>query len=242
MVATRRRFSFHPRCDSYRPAAPPAPGLSRRPQIIVYVGSSFTDSTLKVDFVSIVLALFLIAIPVSIGIAIRRYNTKMKFKGILISSWIEKIGSAIGAIFLVIVLVFGILDNQHLFSARWQLWLGAALLQPAGCLFGYLMMLACRFHIRDARTVFIGFGVSSPTVVISIITLSFADEVARREVLSYPLLFSVFYVIYSLPGPFLLRCWALRDPEHFKNYVDMGDGMGEPGTAGGNANKVAVSG
>ena len=89
----------------------------------------------------------------------------------------------------------GIHDNQELFSSNYKLYIAAILLQPLGSIIGFIIGLATGMSHQLYRTISLGYGVSSSTVVIAIITLSFKDEYERRIILTYPLMYGLFYIL-----------------------------------------------
>ena len=62
-------------------------------------------------------------------------------KPLFIYKWIEKVGGAAGAVFLLVAVVIGVLSAPQLISnprIYWRSWVLGSIYQPIGCIFGYV--------------------------------------------------------------------------------------------------------
>ena len=88
--------------------------LCRYPLLILIYVTTFLGATgdeVAIPFSNIVVALLLIVIPASIGMLVAS-------KCPVAASVVEKVGSILGAVFLVISIYWGAKDNGDLFDAR----------------------------------------------------------------------------------------------------------------------------
>ena len=63
-------------------------------------------------------------------------------KPLFIYKWIEKVGGAAGAVFLLVAVVIGVLSAPQLISnprIYWRSWILGSIYQPIGCIFGYVL-------------------------------------------------------------------------------------------------------
>ena len=168
---------------------------------LVYVraGLGIDGASMQLPVLNLLIALFSIVIPVTIGALIRRYNTTKRIGRLYIYQWIEIAGGAIGGLFLVAAIVTGALDNPHLmvptsYPREWGL---AAMFQPLGCLFGLTAGHLCKLDPRDVRAVSLETGVQNYALIIALVNLSFTG-CTHRLVSVFVLVSSLWYVISSV--------------------------------------------
>ena len=148
---------------------------------------------------NIIVGLVSILIPVIGGMAVRTYNTRTKCGGKFLYEWIETIGSAIGALFLIAALYTGIVDNPDIMVASNypKEWTIAAFFQPIGCVFGFFCAKALKLKPKEQRTVALETGVQNFSLIIALVGLLFKG-CQRRQVLTFVLIGSLWYVLSSI--------------------------------------------
>jgi len=180
--------------------------------ILIYVSSTFQGSgedEVKIPFANIVISLLAIVVPVLVGTAIRKWDkdcclfckkndqngNKVTMK---VHEVVEKVGGALGALFLVAAAASGIKANPELFdiSEFWKVWLLAALFQPLGGGFGLIVSKFAKLSGPDSRAVCLETGVQSYALILAIVNLSY-QGCARSEVLTFVLVATFWYVLSS---------------------------------------------
>jgi predicted Na+-dependent transporter len=166
--------------------------------LTIYVQTTFTDQSFKLPFVNIIFALLLIVVFAGLGLCIRETNTTKKIGGRFIWQWVELIGGVLGGLFLLAALVTGILQNTELlnFKQLWKEHVMAALVQPLGCAFGYIVSTWTGLSDRDRRAVCMETGVQNVALAIALCALSFKG-CERENTLLLPLLCALWYVVNS---------------------------------------------
>jgi bile acid transporter len=156
------------------------------------------DDDVAIPFGNIVISLLVIAIPATLGITVRNKCGCM-CRSIPIYVVLEKIGSALGALFLVAALVTGVSGNPELFNASEHpaLFVFGFIFQPIGCLLGFSVALAAKMNHESRVAVSLETGVQNYTLVIAVLALSFTG-CNRILALQFPLIASFWYVINSL--------------------------------------------
>jgi BASS family bile acid:Na+ symporter len=190
--------------------------------VVIYIESSYHSDTIKIDFPNIVYALLVVLVPILIGIAIRHVNTTRKYRDKFIWQWIEVCTSVLGALFVAVPLIVGIIQNTHLFSSSYKLWIASIIYEPLGCWLGYLFSRLAGLSKKDARTIALQTGIQNGTLVIAIISLTFSDLTVQNDCLLFPLFYSFWYIINSVWITTLLRWIATkeRDTEASKSGVE----------------------
>lgn len=142
---------------------------------------------------NIVITLILLLVPVAIGMSIRKMNAN-------IGALIELVGSALGAIFIVLLLVTWVPRNwQFLLNTPIAVFVGAIALGLLGFLFGYLFSSALKLHPRNARTVALETGIQNGPLAIAIVAFTFVGPLQniQQQVMAVPALYSLFIVLSS---------------------------------------------
>ena len=103
--------------------------------LLIYVESSFVDSSFQIPFTGIIGTLALVLVFAFLGLLVRAKNTTWQCKGKFLWQWAEKIGSSLGAIVLVVAIVQGVRGNPEIMnpSSYPYEWV-CAVSQPALCL------------------------------------------------------------------------------------------------------------
>ena len=148
---------------------------------------------------NIIVTLFLLLVPVAIGMALRRWNAN-------VGALVELGGSALGIIFIVFLLVSWVPRNWgFLLGTPASVFFAAIALGLFGFLCGYLLSRLLRLHPRDARTVGLETGIQNGPLAVALVVLTFAGT-QQQEILAIPVLYSLFIVISSS----VLTLWFRR--------------------------------
>lgn len=148
---------------------------------------------------NIIVTLFLLLVPVAIGMALRRWNAN-------VGALVELGGSALGIIFIVFLLVSWVPRNWgFLLGTPGSVFFAAIMLGLMGFLFGYGLSRLLRQTPRDARTVALETGIQNGPLAVALVVLTFAGT-QQQEILAIPVLYSLFIVITSS----LLTLWFRR--------------------------------
>lgn len=148
---------------------------------------------------NIIVTLFLLLVPVAIGMALRRWNAN-------VGALVELGGSALGIIFIVFLLVSWVPRNWgFLLGTPGSVFFAAIMLGLMGFLFGYGLSRLLRQTPCDARTVALETGIQNGPLAVALVVLTFAGT-QQQEILAIPVLYSLFIVITSS----LLTLWFRR--------------------------------
>ena len=143
-------------------------------------------------------------VPASIGMTIATKSPPT-------AKLVEKAGSGLGVVFLIIACITGVADNTDLMDASkyTRLWIIALLFEPIGAAVGFA--LATVFGMDDASRVAIALetGVQNYALVMALVALSFAG-CARTKTLAFVLLGTAFYVLNSFWLCGLFRWWRSK--------------------------------
>ena len=179
----------------------------------------FTDENIDIDYVSMVLSLLLVLVPVSVGVYIKHKSDKWAART-------ERVSSAVGVLFIAVALVFGIASNTHIFDGDWRLWVASVAMLMYGALFGYGASKAARLSEVEARTVSLETGIQNSTLSLAVISLSFPSDTEeekdlRDDLLVMPLLYSVFLILDAIVLTLLFRWKPVpADPDRDEDGQD----------------------
>eukprot|EP00041_Stephanoeca_diplocostata_P013226 m.231173 g.231173 ORF g.231173 m.231173 type:complete len:384 (-) comp19265_c0_seq3:237-1388(-) len=167
--------------------------------ILIYVESTYHNDDVSISYSSLAISLLLIVVPCAGGVFLRFKNTKRKIRGRFLWEWCESIGSAIGLLFIVVILVFAFVTNADLLDSGPDVWIPALLLEPLGCGFGYMLATLGRLDRRSRRAVSLETGVQNYTFAIAVISLTWKDDCdAQDTALVFPYIATIAYGINSI--------------------------------------------
>ena len=170
----------------------------------IYVQNTVAkDLDAELPWSTMAIVLITIIVPVGIGMYIK--NTRP-----VCAKYVEKMGGIMGALFLLISLVFGVVDNQKLFDMTifWKSWLLGLLFQPVGCIFGYTVARLFKMEYKDASAIALETGVQNYAVSLAVVVLSL-EGCDRAEALTFILTAMAFYLVHSPIFVLLLRNFVL---------------------------------
>jgi BASS family bile acid:Na+ symporter len=137
---------------------------------------------------NIVVTLFLLLVPVAIGMVLRRLNAN-------VGALVELGGGALGLFFIAFIAVSWVPRNwQFLLGTPLSVFAGAIGLGMLGFLFGYLFSMLLRLHPRNARTVALETGIQNGPLAIAIVALTFSGT-QQQAIMAVPALYSLFIVV-----------------------------------------------
>lgn len=144
----------------------------------------------KIPAANIVVTLFLLLVPVAIGMALRKWNAN-------VGALVELGGGALGILFILFLLVSWVPRNwQFLMGTPVSVFLGAIGLGVLGFLFGYIFSSLLKLHPRNARTIALETGIQNGPLAIAIVALTFSG-LQQQQIMAVPALYSLFIVITS---------------------------------------------
>ena len=146
----------------------------------------------------IIKVLFVLLVPVAIGMTIRRFNAN-------VGATIEFFGSILGVLFIVFIAVTWVPQNwQFLMNTTPATYTAAIGLGLVGITIGYGFAKSLRLHPRNARTVALETGIQNGPLAIAIIVFTFPPE-QQQAIMAVPALYSLFIVIVSTCVTFVFR-------------------------------------
>ena len=146
----------------------------------------------------IVKVLFVLLVPVAIGMSVRRLNAN-------VGATIEFFGSILGVLFIVFIAVTWIPQNwQFLLNTTSATYTAAIGLGLVGITIGYFFAKSLRLHPRNARTVALETGIQNGPLAIAIIVFTFPPE-QQQAIRAVPALYALFIVIVSTCVTFVFR-------------------------------------
>ncbi|KAK3608129.1 hypothetical protein CHS0354_004787 [Potamilus streckersoni] len=165
-------------------AASTAIGIGMMPLNLWIYTQSWTDQSTVVPYINIVIALFLVMVPVPIGMLIL-----WKFPRAAV--WVAKIGSVLGILIIVSVIVLLIYQYPRMFLSGWQVWVAAGLMPSLGLCLGFLMSSVIRLPYNVRKAIAIEISTQNVALCLTLIVISFPQEVCF-QIMMYPMLFGIF--------------------------------------------------
>ena len=166
--------------------------------VLIYI-KTFSDSTITIPFLNIVLSLLLIVLPTVIGLLVRHKNTTKKLWGKFYWEWLKILASIFGGAFLLLAII-GVIYRyeKKLATAPAKLWVIAIVMEPLGCAFGFIAAHLTGLEQKDQRTISLECGVQAFTFTMTLIKLSFPKCDQLEKVLIFSILYGIMYLINSL--------------------------------------------
>ncbi|EMJ89369.1 bile acid:sodium symporter [Leptospira meyeri] len=152
--------------------------------------SGFNAEQIQIPFKSIIGSIIILIIPVLVGIKIRSSNQRLALK-------IEKIGSILGILMILFLLIVMIPKNFELLNkTTWEMYISAILITVLGYFFGYAFSKFLNLTERQSTTVSLETGIQNGPLTIAVILLSFSES-QINEILWMPLLYALFVPVTS---------------------------------------------
>jgi BASS family bile acid:Na+ symporter len=138
----------------------------------------------------IIKVLFVLLVPVAIGMTIRRLSAN-------VGATIEFFGSILGVLFIVFIAVTWVPQNwQFLLNTTPATYAASIGLGLVGITLGYFFAKSLRLHPRNARTVALETGIQNGPLAIAIIVFTFPPD-QQQAIMAVPALYSLFIVIVA---------------------------------------------
>lgn len=173
------------------------------PLMLYFYGSKIMQGELKIPFDDVSLTLFVLLVPVALGMIVRKLNAN-------IGAVVEFIGGILGVVVIIFLIVTWIPRNAQLLATTPLNIYGASLLLGlCGFLLGYGFAKLARQNDRRAITIALETGIQNGPLGIAIVLFSFPKEV-QDQILLVPALYSLFIVLSSAAVTVYFRKWMTR--------------------------------
>ena len=160
------------------------------PLLLTLYGSGFITDDVQIPTRNIVVNLFILLVPVLLGMGLRRLNAN-------VGALVELSGSILGLVFIVFLLVTWVPKNfAILVASPWQLYAASISIGVVGMFAGYWVAKGLKLHPRNVRTISLETGIQNGPLAVAIVFLSFPEQLAQ-EIVFIPALYSLFIVINS---------------------------------------------
>jgi BASS family bile acid:Na+ symporter len=173
------------------------------PLMLYFYGSKIMQGELKIPFNDVSLTLFVLLVPVALGMIVRKLNAN-------IGAVVEFIGGILGVVVIIFLVVTWIPRNAQLLSTTpINIYAASILLGLCGFLFGFFFAKLARQNDRRAMTIALETGIQNGPLGIAIVLFSFPKEV-QDPILLVPALYSLFIVLSSAALTIYFRKWMTR--------------------------------
>ena len=151
------------------------------------------NDSFEVPYGNIVGSLLLVLVPTLAGVYLRSRSARAAARA-------ERVGSAVGALFILGALVDGVVNNLALFDSSAATWAASAALSVVGFGCGALLSRAVGLAPLECLTIGLEVGVQNTILSITIAFVTFADATVteRNEALVFPLMCSLWDVVNSV--------------------------------------------
>jgi BASS family bile acid:Na+ symporter len=174
-------------------------GVVMMPLCLYIYARPFTDANMPIPYGEITKTLAVLLIPVAVGMAMRR-----RF-GPQFAKRAERIGSALGVLLLVVLIVMTVVRNRHLLAlATPTMYVAAVALGAAGMLVGLLSAKLWGLPPAQQRTVSFETGVQNPPLCVAILVAAFPPE-SHVDLLRVPVLYVLFVMSEAIIATLLYR-------------------------------------
>uniref|UniRef100_T1IHD5 Ileal sodium/bile acid cotransporter n=1 Tax=Strigamia maritima TaxID=126957 RepID=T1IHD5_STRMM len=124
---------------------------------------------LKIPYKSFATTLAWILVPLLFGMLAKRFTPKL-------ANIINKVGSALGIVFMLVIKVLQYIMFPEAFNKNWKLWLLAAAIPSVGFLLGYVLAFISRQPSKLRKTISIETGLQSVSLATTIVAISFPKQ------------------------------------------------------------------
>ena len=177
------------------------------PLLLWMLAEPFSTESVRIPYTNILLALILVIIPVAVGVTIRS-------RCIGVAYYLEKAATALGAVFIIVAIVYGSITEADIFLAPASEWVTAFVLCLGGSGLGYLLAIWSGLYRYQARTVALETGIQNSTLTVAIMTFTFGGTAQLGDALRFPLLYSLVIIICGVLMSSIFFVVSRYDPEH----------------------------
>ena len=168
------------------------------PVSLLLYAPRFTGEELNIPYKNLIMTLFVILIPVIIGMIIHK-------KSIKVAKILEKIASWTGiALILFLILSYLFKNFQFFVNTKASFYIAGISLGLAGFFFGFIFSKIMKITARQVRTIAMETGIQNTPIPIALIALTFPDD-QQNILLQMPVIYAVFIVISSAIIAFIWR-------------------------------------
>ncbi|KAK3608131.1 hypothetical protein CHS0354_004790 [Potamilus streckersoni] len=158
-------------------------GIGMTPLNLWIYTQNWTDQSTVVPYINIVITLFLVMVPVPMGMLIL-----WKFPRAAVR--VAKLGSVIGFFVIVGVMTLSCYQYPRMFHSGWQVWLVAGLLPSLGLCLGFLMSSVFRLTYDVRKAIAIEISTQNVALCLTLIVTSFPKDIFF-QIMIFPLLFGL---------------------------------------------------
>jgi len=171
--------------------------------IFTYGAKILQDSQLDVPFGDVSATLFVLLVPVALGMFVRKFNAN-------VGAVSEFIGGLLGIFVILFLIVTWIPRNAGLLATTpINIYLASIGLGLCGFGLGYLFARLAKQTEKRAMTICLETGIQNGPLGIAIVLFSFPEN-ARDGILLIPVLYSLFIVLSSAAATVFFRKWMTR--------------------------------
>ncbi len=173
------------------------------PALLYFYGSQILKGDLHIPFGDVSLTLFVLLVPVLLGMLIRKWNAN-------VGAVAEFLGGILGLAVIIFLVVTWIPRNAGLlFVTPTEIFVAALGLGLCGFLLGFGLAKLLRQNNKRAMTICLETGIQNGPLGVAIVLFSFPKEL-QDNILIVPVLYSVFIVISSAAVTYFFRKWMTR--------------------------------
>jgi BASS family bile acid:Na+ symporter len=173
------------------------------PLMLYIYGSKIMQGEFTVPFGDISLTLFVLLVPVAIGMTIRKLNANL-------GAVSEFIGGLLGVVVIIFLVVTWIPRNAQLLATTpLNVYLAAVGLGLCGFALGFTFSKLLKQDNRRSMTIALETGIQNGPLGIAIVLFSFPKEL-QDSILLVPALYSLFIVLSSAAVTVFFRRWMTR--------------------------------
>lgn len=167
----------------------------------------------QIPITNIVITLFLLLIPVVLGMLIRRYSAN-------IGAFLELMGGFFGLFFIVFLLFTWVPRNWELLAATpWQTYTVAIGLGLFGIAIAFTIAKLLKLHPMNVRTIALETGIQNGPLALAIVLLTFGGTPNVGLILIVPALYSLFIVLVSTAVTFWFRRANVAEEQKIPNLL-----------------------
>lgn len=173
------------------------------PALLYFYGSKIMQGELQIPFGDVSLTLFVLLVPVLLGMLIRKWNAN-------VGAVAEFFGGILGVLVILFLVVSWIPRNAILLSITPpQIFISSIALGLCGFLLGFGIAKILKQTNKRAMTICLETGIQNGPLGVAIVLFSFPKEL-QDDILIVPVLYSLFIVISSAAVTYFFRKWMTR--------------------------------
>jgi bile acid transporter len=173
------------------------------PALLYFYGSKIMQGELQIPFGDVSLTLFVLLVPVLLGMLVRKWNAN-------VGAVAEFIGGILGVVVILFLVISWLPRNATLLSVTpAEIFMASIALGLCGFLFGFGISKLLKQTNKRAMTICLETGIQNGPLGIAIVLFSFPKEL-QDDILIVPVLYALFIVISSAGVTYFFRKWMTR--------------------------------